>query len=60
MTYTVQELALQYAEKLVAYHEAHQSDVLDRDQWVRQARDEMYHAQTELNTACERAAELRA
>jgi hypothetical protein len=60
MTYTVQELALQYAEKLVAYHEAHQSDVSDQDQWVRQARNEMYHAQTELNHACERAAELRA
>ena len=60
MTYTVQELALQYAEKLVAYHEAYQSDVSDRDQWVRQARNEMYDAQTELNHACERAAELRA
>ena len=60
MTYTVQELALQYAEKLVAYHEAHQSDVSDRDQWVRRARDEMYNAQTALNYACERAAELRA
>jgi hypothetical protein len=60
MTYTVQELALQYAEKLVAYHEACQSDVSDRDQWIRQARDEMYHAQTELNHACGRAAELRA
>ena len=60
MTYTVQELALQYAEKLVAYHEANQSDVSDQEQWVRRARDEMYDAQTELNTACERAAELRA
>ena len=60
MTYTVRELALQYAEKLVAYHEACQSDVCDRDQWIRQARDEMYYAQTELNTACGRAAKLRA
>jgi hypothetical protein len=60
MTYTVQELALQYSEKLVAYHQANQSDVSDRDQWVRQTRNEMYDAQTELNHACERAAELRA
>ncbi len=60
MTYTVQELALQYSEKLVAYHEAHQRDVSDREQWVRRARNEMYNAQTALNYACERAAELRA
>ena len=60
MTYTVQELALQYAETLVAYHEANQSDVCDQEQWVRRARDEMYDAQTALNTACERAADLRA
>ena len=60
MTYTVQELALQYAEKLTAYHEAMQSDWSDKERAVRQARDEMYLAQGELNAACERAAELLA
>jgi hypothetical protein len=58
MTYTVQELALQYAEKLTAYHEAMQSNVCDKERWVRTARDELYLAQNVLNTACERAAEL--
>ena len=58
MTYTVQELALQYAEKLVAYHEAMQSDWSDKERAVRRARDEMYAAQNALNAACERAAEL--
>jgi uncharacterized protein YPO0396 len=60
MTYTVQELALQYAEKLVAYHETMQSDWSDKERAVRRARDEMYAAQNELNAACERAAELLA
>lgn len=60
MTYTVQELALQYAETLVEYHEAQKSDVCDRERWVRNARDAMYNAQTALNQACERAAELLA
>ena len=58
MTYTVQELALQYAEKLTTYHEAVQSDWSDKERAVRQARDEMYLAQNELNAACKRAAEL--
>jgi hypothetical protein len=35
MTYTVQELALQYAEKLVAYHEAQKSDWSDKERQVR-------------------------
>jgi hypothetical protein len=60
MTYSVQELALQYAEKLTEYHEAQKSDVCDKERWVRTARDEMYLAQTALNAACERAAELNA
>ena len=60
MTYTVQELALQYAEKLVAYHEAQKSDWLDKERQVRRTRDEMYLAQNALNAACERAAELLA
>ena len=57
MTYTVQELALQYAEKLVAFHEAKNSDQEDRSHVLR-ANDELYHARAALNTACERAAEL--
>ena len=60
MTYTVQELALQYAEKLTAYHEAMKSDWSDRDRATYAARDEMYAAQVALNAACERAAELLA
>lgn len=60
MTYTVQELALQYAEALVAYHEAMQSDVCDKVRQVRRATNEMYAAQNALNAACERAAELLA
>ena len=60
MTYTVQELALQYAEKLTAYHEAMQSNWSDKERAVRNARDEMYDAQSTLNEACERAAELLA
>jgi hypothetical protein len=60
MNYTVQELALAYAATLVEYHEAQQSDVCDRERWVRTARDAMFTAQTELNAACERAAKLLA
>ena len=60
MTYTVQELALQYAEKLTEYYEAQKSDVCDKERWVRTARDELYLAQTALTAACERAAELLA
>jgi len=60
MPYTVQELALRYAETLVEYHEAQKSDVCDKERWVRTARDAMYNAQNELNAACERAAELLA
>jgi hypothetical protein len=58
MTYTVQELALQYAEKLTAYHEAQKSDWSNKERALRVARDEMYDAQNALNAACERAAEL--
>ena len=60
MTYTVQELALHYAETLVEYHEAQKSDVCDKERWVRTARDAMYNAQNELNAACQRQAELNA
>jgi hypothetical protein len=53
-TYTVQELALQYAEKLTAYHAAEQRSKED----ARAAYNEMCYAQNALNEACERAAEL--
>ena len=58
MNYTVQELALQYAAKLTAYHEAQKSDWSDKERQLRCTRDEMYDAQNALNAACERAAEL--
>jgi hypothetical protein len=54
----VQTLALRYAEKLVAYHEAQQSDWSDKERALRVARDEMYDAQNTLNEACEREAAL--
>jgi hypothetical protein len=54
----VQKLALSYAEALVEYHEAQQSDVCDRERWVRTARDEMFLAQAALNDAAEREAAL--
>jgi hypothetical protein len=54
----VQTLALQYAQALVEFHEAQQSDVCDKDRWVREARDAMYDAQNTLNEACEREAAL--
>jgi hypothetical protein len=59
MKYTLQELALQYAEKLVAFHEAKNSDQEDRSPVLR-AYEEWCHAQTALDTACERAAKLLA
>jgi hypothetical protein len=59
MKYTVQELALQYAEKLVAFHEAKNSDQEDRSHVLR-AYEEWCHAQAALDTACERAAKLLA
>ena len=58
MNSTVQELALRYAETLVEYHEAQQSDVCDRERWVRTARDAMYNAQTALSQACASVAEF--
>ena len=58
MTYTVQELALKYAEALVEYHEANRSDVCDKARWVREATNALYAAQNALNDACERQAEM--
>ena len=60
MNYTVQELALRYAEALVEYHEANRSDVCDKARWVREATNALYAAQNALNDACERQAELNA
>ena len=60
MTYTVQELALRYAETMVEYYEAQKSDVCDKERWVRNARDAMYNAQTALSQACASVAELNA
>ena len=47
MTQT-QTLALAYAEKLVAYYEALNSDWSDKERAVRVARDEMYDAHNTL------------
>ena len=57
MTYTVQELALQYAERLTAFHEAEQSDCCDKAKVVRRAYNEMCAAQNDLNEACRLAAQ---
>lgn len=52
MTQT-QTLALAYAEKLVAYYDALNSDVCDKDRVVRVATNEMYDAQNMLAYAAE-------
>lgn len=67
MTYTVQELALQYAEKLVRFHEVNRhveytrmahGRVLPEDELaLRRARDDMYDAQNALNDAAQYQAE---
>lgn len=63
MTYTVQELALQYAEALTEYHELQTHVAAAGDAALRQdqsalriARDEMYAAHAALNEACQHAA----
>ncbi len=48
-----QTLALAYAEKLVAYYEAVNSDWSDKDRAVRKATNEMYDAQNSLAWAAE-------
>lgn len=52
MTQT-QTLALAYAEKLVAYYDAVNSDVCDKARVVRVATNEMYDAQNMLAYAAE-------
>lgn len=65
MTYTVQELALQFAERLVEFHSLDQhvrqagehalrTDVVE----LRMARDAMYEAQQRLDEAAQQAALL--
>ena len=48
-----QTLALAYAEKLVAYYDAVNSDVCDKARAVRVATNEMYDAQNMLAYAAE-------
>ncbi len=48
-----QTLALAYAEKLVAYYEAVNSDWSDKERAVRVATNEMYDAQNMLAYAAE-------
>lgn len=48
-----QTLALAYAEKLVAYYDAVNSDVCDKARLVRVATNEMYDAQNALAYAAE-------
>lgn len=59
MTQT-QLLALAYAEKLVAYYEAMNSDVCDKARVVRLATNEMYDAQNMLAYAAEAEGKMRA
>jgi hypothetical protein len=65
MTYTLQELALQYAERLVEFHDLDQhvreagAGALRRDvAELRMAREAMYAAQEALNDAAQRHAEM--
>lgn len=53
-----QTLALAYAEKLVAYYEAVNSDVCDKERAVRLATNEMYAAQNMLAYAAETEGKL--
>ena len=55
MTYTVQELAQQYAEKLVVYHTVR---LTDDKAGTRRAYNDLVLAQNLLDTAAIRAAEL--
>jgi hypothetical protein len=56
MTQT-QKLALVYAEKLVAYYAAVNSNWSDKERAVRLAKDEMYDAQNALALSALRTAE---
>jgi hypothetical protein len=58
LNYTVQELALQFAEATVEFHEALQSTWVDKDQAVDVARHCMLELQDQLYNAARRQVEL--
>jgi hypothetical protein len=65
VTYTVQELAQHYAETLVEFHSLNQHVRAAGEQALRQdvtalrdARDTMYAAQSALDEACQRQAQM--
>jgi hypothetical protein len=62
MTNTVQELALQYADFLVRWHELNQhcigSVLVEDHQALREAQTDLFVAQDNLNAAARRQAEL--
>jgi hypothetical protein len=60
LNYTVQELALQFAEAAVEFHEALQSTWSDKDRAVDDARNRMLELQNRLYEAARRQAELNA
>lgn len=45
----LQAAAIVYADALVEYHTAQQSDVCDKARWVRETRDALYIAQNYLD-----------
>jgi hypothetical protein len=62
MNYTVQELAIKYAEALTRYHEIKQhaegSDLEEDHKLLRDYYNTLFAAQDQLNAACARQAEL--
>jgi hypothetical protein len=62
MNYTVQELAIKYAEALTRYHEIKQqaevSDLEEDHKLLRDYYDVLFAAQDKLSAACARQAEL--
>ena len=45
----LQAAALAYADALVEYYDAQQSDVCDRERWRRETRDALHTAQNTLD-----------
>jgi hypothetical protein len=58
LNYTVQELALQFAEATVEFHEALQSNWSDKDRAVDTARNRMLQLQNDVYEAARRQVEL--
>jgi hypothetical protein len=58
LNYTVQELALQFAEATVEFHEALQSNWSDKDRGVDTARNRMLQLQNDVYEAARRQVEL--